>query len=168
MLKQVVHKVTADLQGWYYRCRCFVLSMFVSRGDSFTTIFSIYVAELCVHHSQLFNYKLLFCTTFPHFVSKIALIVRVHVCVRVQICACMHEFTANPLRPSQTIWTNRQIFIDRLCHHLLFAQEGPLLFGFHIPSWIIQHGGHVNFWAGHNNKRQVCSAPDIMCGGRIL
>jgi hypothetical protein len=124
----------------------------------------MYVVELWVHESLPFNYKLLFYTSFPTLCEKYKWL-SVCVCARKSALVCVNS-QANPLPPSQTVWSTRQIFIDRLCDRL-FAQKWPLLFGFHFLSWIIQHGGHVSFWVGHDDKRHVCSVLDV-CGGRNL
>ena len=136
--------------------------------NPFIIILSIYVSKLWVHQNQPFTYKLLMYTNFPHFVRKS---LRLYVCMCVYACAnlrlhaCMHS---HPSATSQTIWSTRQISIERLCGHWPYTPEGPILFRLHFPSWIIQHGGHMNFWVGHDNEHHICSGLDIMYGGRIV
>jgi len=149
---------------WQLFCRAdtadayvFVPSLSVSTGESLHHR-SLHVRFPAVGPSDLFTYKLLFYTTFTHFVPKIALIV----CMCAQICACVPATTATPLPP------HRQISKELLCAHWLYTSEGPLLFGLHFPSWIIQHGGHVNFWVGHDNEHHICAVLAIMCVRRIL
>ena len=106
-------------------------------------------------------------TTFPHFVPKIApcICVCVYACTNLRLHACMDSHSP---ATSQTIWNTRQISKEFLCGRWLYASEGPLLFGLHFPSRIIQHGGHLNFWVGCDNEHHICGVLDIMSDGRIL
>ena len=170
---------------WQLICRADIVdadgcvpSMSVSTGESLHH-HSLHVRFRAVCSSDPFTHKLHFYTTFPHFVRKIALIVCVHVCVcvcvcvcvraraRTQICPCMPAWTATPLPPHRQFEAT-DISEELLCGHWLYASEGRLLFGLHFPSWIIQHGGPVNFWCGHDNEHHICGVLDIMSDGRIL
>jgi hypothetical protein len=117
MLKQVVHIVTADLQGWYYRRRYFCSKYVCVRRWLPSPPFSPYTLPNCGFVRAVYLQPTVLYYFPPFYVKNSADCLRMCVRVRTQICACMREFTAHPLPPSQTSWSTRQIFIDLLCVH---------------------------------------------------
>lgn len=167
-LKQVVHIVTSDFSGLIMYVQIFLFSVCLCpQMSAFDIILSVFQAvgalEPNVYLSTtVFWLLVLFCGKNR---ADVCVCMHMRACAYLHLHACVYSHP--PLSP-QIIGSTRHIPIKLLCDHWPYASECPLLFSLHFPIWIIQHGGHENFWIGHDNRHHICSVLDVMCGGRIL